>query len=120
VSLAYKKYLKSGMKIPKIKRILLIIRVPYPKSLIPSADQRGAKILIRKPELKVPSSISAPPHLTTHNQNSKSTKYVIVHQVSDIVFQMVLLTHNASMSGRPGLWPIRSLQWFGLPTFSAA
>jgi hypothetical protein len=67
--------------------------VPYPNNLIPSADHRGANMLTKKPELKVPSSISAPPHRTTHNQNTKSARYVIVHQVSDIVLPIDLYCH---------------------------
>ena len=54
-----------------IKNIVLIKIVPYPKSLIPSADHQGAKILIKNTEEKVPSNHSAPPHLTTHSQNTK-------------------------------------------------
>jgi len=49
-----------GEKSPNANRTVEITRVAQPKSLIPSADQRGAKLLMRKPDVKVPSSHSAP------------------------------------------------------------
>jgi hypothetical protein len=48
------------MNIPGIKHIVLMKIIPYPNSLIPSADHRGVNMLTRNPEVNVPSSLSAP------------------------------------------------------------
>jgi len=42
--LLQKKYLKSGIKRANINKIVLITIVPQANNLIPSADQRGAKM----------------------------------------------------------------------------
>ncbi len=83
-----------------IKSMVLIKIIPYPKSLIPSADHLGAKIWIRNPEVKVPSSHSAPPHLTTHSQNTKFIKYVTISSVSDILFYLSSETYRPASAAR--------------------
>ena len=47
---------------------------PQPNNLMPSDDQLGAKTLIKKPEVNVPSNHSAPPHRTTQSQNNRLIK----------------------------------------------
>jgi hypothetical protein len=51
---------------------------------MPSADHLGAKIWIKNPDAKVPSSHSAPPHLTTQSQKTKLIKYVTISSANDI------------------------------------
>jgi len=49
----------------------------------PSALQRGAKLLMRKPEAKVPSSRSAPPQRSTQRQNSASAACAAIQMKSE-------------------------------------
>lgn len=77
--------------------------IPYPKSLIPSADHLGAKIWMRNPEVKVPSSHSAPPHLTTHSQNIKLIRYVTISSASDILFYSLSEIERRALQARGGL-----------------
>jgi hypothetical protein len=59
---------RSGTKRPTTNPIVLIIRLRRANSLMPSADHLGARKLIRKPDIKVPSSRSAPPHRKIQSQ----------------------------------------------------